>query len=431
MALSTADAAHLLRRSGFGVTQPALAELTALGSRTAAVDRVLDLSRNAAGAVPTIPVGGDKYVALKTMTNWWIDRMRTSPVPIVEKMTVFWHGHFATGMDKVDMSAMATQHAILRKHALGDFHAMTQAVSRDPAMLLYLDNYANFAGRFQENFARELMELFTMGLGNYTQADVSALTRAWTGHSVDDSYRTYLFRAAYHDNNGKRLFGGPLKNWDGPAALTEILKGVMAVPSSRFVAAKVFSFLAYPVEPGDPVVTPLADAFRASDLNVLALVKAIFNSPAFWSDTARHALVRSPIEWVVAALQASGIPTTTVPAQTVLAQAGQLLFSPPDVSGWGQNEYWLSTSNLWGRSQWASFVRYYAWQAGLLSGMEKLSVPERVQRAFDQFGITEPSPTTRAALEGYCTKALADGDGWSIPAMLVHLLLLSPDLQVA
>jgi uncharacterized protein (DUF1800 family) len=308
---------------------------------------------------------------------------------------------------------------------------MTQAVSRDPAMLLYLDNYANFAGRFQENFARELMELFTMGLGNYTQADVSALTRAWTGHSVDDSYRTYLFRAAYHDNNGKRLFGGPSKNWDGPAALTEILKGVMAVPCSRFITAKVFSFLAYPVEPGDPVVTPLADAFRASDLNVLALVKAIFNSPAFWSDTARHALVRSPIEWVVAALQATGIPTTTVPAQTVLAQAGQLLFSPPDVSGWGQNEYWLSTSNLWGRSQWASFVRYYAWQAGLLSGMEKLSVPERVQRAFDQFGITEPSPTTRAALEGYCTKALADGDGWSIPAMLVHLLLLSPDLQVA
>jgi uncharacterized protein (DUF1800 family) len=432
MAVSTADAAHLLRRSGFGVTPDGLARLTQCSSRAEAVEAVLDTSANPPATLP-ISTGhpDNNYTAWQTMNQWWIERMRTSPTPIVEKMTLFWHGHFCSGLDKVgDMGILAQQHMTLRQQALGDFHELAQAISIDPAMMGYLDNWFNLAGRVQENFARELMELFTMGLGGYTQADVVAMARAWTGYSVDDSGRTFLLRSQYHDNGTKQLFDVAARSWDGPSALTEILRGSKAVPASRFIAAKLFSFLGYPVAPSDAVVTPLASAFRSSNLSIAALLRAIFTSDAFWSDTARHALVRSPIEWFVAGMQATGTNASMVSTES-LGLAGQVLFQPPDVSGWGANEEWLGTASLWGRSQWATVARYFAWRDGWLKGVEWLPVPEMVQKALDAFGIVEPLPTTRAALEAACTKAIAGGYGGTLRLILVQMLLLSPDFLVA
>jgi uncharacterized protein (DUF1800 family) len=432
MSISPVDAAHLLRRSGFGVTQAALSELTQCASREAAVDRVLDTSKAPSASLP-IPTTrpSDNFTAWRTMSQWWLERMRTSPTPIVEKMTLFWHGHFCSGLDKVgDMGILAQQHMTLRQHALGDFHELAQAVSIDPAMMGYLDNWFNLAGRVQENFARELMELFTMGLGYYTQDDVVSMARAWTGYSVGDEGRTFLLRSQYHDNGTKQLFGVAPRNWDGPSALTEILKGSKATPASRFVAAKLFSFLAYPVAPSDPVVTPLAEAFRSSNLSIAALLRAIFTSDAFWSPAARHALVRSPIEWFVAGMQATGTNATMISTEH-LGLAGQVLFLPPEVAGWGRNEEWLGTAAVWGRSQWATLARYFAWRDGWLKGVEWLPVPEMVQKALDAFGIVDPAPTTRAALEAACTTTIARGYGGTLRLVLVQLLLLSPDFMVA
>ncbi len=430
MVVSAADAAHLLQRSGFRVDPVEHAAIRKLASRAAAVDRVCDISRNPA-AVSPIPftTPPDNYHAWKTMTYWWLERMRTSPTPIVEKMTLFWHGHFATGLDKVlDMGVMAEQHMTLREHALGDFHAMAQAISVDPAMLKYLDNWLNFTGKVQENFARELMELFTLGVGNYTQADVVSMARAWTGHSVDDSYRHYQFHPDWHDGGSKVLFG-KTQSWDGPAALTEIIKGSKAVPSSKFIAAKVFSHLAYPIAPTSSIVTSLATTFRSSGWDILALVKAIFKSTAFWSSTARRALVRPPIEWFAGTLQATGLPASKIPVDT-LVQAGQIPFLPPDVDGWGNNSYWLATSQLWGRSRWATDASAHAQLAGVLAGVDALTAKDAVQKAFDQFGVTAPSYYTRTALEACVTQTKADGDGWLLPMQLVHLLMLSPDFTV-
>ncbi len=434
MALSTTDAAHLLRRSGFGVTEAKIKELVALGSRTAAVDRVLDVRLDPPVTLPIDPAydpADNQYVDWWNMTTWWLERMRSSPTPIVEKLTLFWHGHFATGFDKVgEMGMMAQQHRTIRKHALGSFRDLVQAVSVDPAMLYYLDNAENVATAPQENFGRELMELFTLGVGQYTQTDVVSMTRAWTGHGVGGIGNTYQFHPSLHDGGRKVLFGKSA-TWDGPAALNSILTGTKANASARFITAKLFSFLAYPVAPNHPVVTSLAYTFRKSNLNIKALVRAIFLSSAFWSSTARYALVRTPIEWVVACLQATGVPTATMEPHWFLQRAGHLPFVPPDVSGWKQNEVWLSTAGMWGRSQWATYLRFHAWQAGVFAGLEGAAPSVIANEGFKRFGITNPSPTTRAAIEAWAAKTQAAYEYWIIPANLVQLLVLSPEFQLA
>jgi uncharacterized protein (DUF1800 family) len=431
--VSTADAAHLLRRSGFGVDPARLAELTKLSTRNAAVDRVLDLSRVPAGSIPIPPVDeANQYQQWVDATTWWLERMRTSPVPIVEKMTLFWHGHFVSAWEKTPlMTVLAKQNQLFRTNALGNFHTLAQSVSIDPAMLHYLDNWLNSVWGPQENFARELMELFTLGPGNYSQADVVSMAKAWTGHSINQADLAYLFRSTWHDNTQKQLFAVTPRNWNGPAALTEVIKGSKAVASSRFIAAKVFSFLAYPVTADDPVVTSLATSFRSSGWSIHALVKAIFRSTAFWSTTARRALVRSPIEYFVAAMQATNMPVTKAMPQWWSLAVGQVVFNPPDVSGWGQNNYWLNTSSIWGRQGFASHLRWVASQSGVLASTLTATPAAAVSQAFAQFGITEPSATTRAALEAYVTRARAEGDGWAVQPNLILLTALSPDFQVA
>jgi uncharacterized protein (DUF1800 family) len=433
MPVSRGDAAHLLRRTGFGVTTARLNEIVALADREAAIARVTNvaLAPPATGA----PINGGPYEnqweAWYRLTWWWMDRMRTSPVPLVEKMTLFWHNHFVSSQDKLyDMGLLYTQNQLFRTHALGDYHALTQAMAIDPAMLWYLDNAENVAGREQENFAREVMELFTMGQGNYTETDVISMAKAWTGHNVSADGRTYLYKAAEHDTTTKVLFGLSA-NWNGPATLTEILRGSRAVASSRFITAKLFSYLAYPVAVTDPLVATLADAFRAANLSILALVRAILHSDAFWSPTARYALVRNPTEWFVSGMEAVGLPASELHPEWWMEGTGQQLFYPPNVSGWKQNSYWISTASAWSRSSWASYVRWRANDAGLFAGIQSQTPAAIVTAGFERFGIVDPSPTTRTALEAWVTQAKAGGDSWSIPPNLVQLLLLTPDFQLA
>jgi uncharacterized protein (DUF1800 family) len=433
MALSTADAAHLLRRAGFGVTPDALAELTKLRSRAAAIDRVCDISADPPVDPPVTNTDQpDSYQAWVQMTEWWVERMRITPTPLVEKINLFWHGHFATSLAKVtDMGLMAGQHLTIRSRAFGDFHDLAQAVAVDPAMSFWLDNAWNLAIGPQENFARELMELFTLGVGKYTQEDVVTMANAWTGYSLDPTLRQPAYYPQFHSTTKGRLFGTTARAWSGPDALTAAVKGTKASVSARFIAAKLFSYLAYPVTAADMVVGPLATAYTKSGRNVMALVKAIFTSTAFWSTTARRALVRPPVDWFVAGLQATGLPASQARPELVMNRVGQALFAPPDVSGWKPNAAWLSAGQMWGRSEWAIWVRRLADLAGVFHGIEGDAPASIAQAGFDRFGITEPSPVTRAAIESFCTKAQAAGSSWVIPAELVVLLLLSPDFQVA
>jgi uncharacterized protein (DUF1800 family) len=436
--LSPADTAHLIRRTGFGVTWPLYGELQALGSREAAVERLVDPSFAEDDSIA--PTGIASFLTsgidLPLMRRWWLDRMATTRAPLVEKLTLFWHSHFPSSTDKVsELALLANQHRLLRHHALGSFHDLLQAVAIDPAMMIYLDNRDNVAEDPQENFGREVLEVFTVGPGGRTEQDVVAMTRAWTGHGLDvplgEASSVYAFHPQHHDNGPKALFGLPPRNWDGPGALTELVYGARRGPVSRFIAAKLFSFLAYPISDQDPIAERMGSVFRRSGANIQALVRAILLSEEFWSPTARFALVRSPAEWVTAAHQATGQLALVSFADTYMDQMGQELFAPPTVAGWGQNGYWVSTARAWGRAAFARRLRELVEVSGLLRETVDLAPADAVGRTFSQLGIVTPSPSTRKVLEGHVARVRAGGFDQRVPLDLVQLALLSPDFQLA
>jgi uncharacterized protein (DUF1800 family) len=430
--LSRSDAAHLLRRTGFGVTSARLRPLVGL-TRAEAVRRVMDFSGNPAATRPAV-IGDEsltQYMRAERLGWWWMDRMRTSPAPLQEKMTLFWHGHLVSSQWKLwQIDLLFDQNQLFRGRALGDFRKLVQKVAVDPAMLQYLDNAFNRAGAVQENFGRELMELFTLGRGHYSEKDVVAMSRAWTGHVMDESTRRYRFEPAAHDNGAKTLFG-ITKNWNGPDALDEILLRSKRDRSSRFIAAKLFSFLAYPLNPGSVIAGDLAKRFRSSGLSIRALVKAILLHDAFWSTKARWALVRTPTEFLVAAMEALNIPSSQAHPEWFADSAGQMLFCAPNVAGWGSNDYWLSSGAMLSKAAFAAHVRWIARDAGLFRDFHKLRSGEAVQRAFAHFGIDEPSEAARRPLEAWHAQVSRSHEAWSIPPNLVQGVLLSPDFQLA
>jgi uncharacterized protein (DUF1800 family) len=437
LSLTVSEAAHLIRRVGFGVTPGWIGEVRSHPTRAAAVDRMLDAGRSPSDAsapgTEAFPLSTEGGYFGSLLGEWWLDRMATSPVPLVEKLTLFWHSHFVSAMDKVtDMSLLLHQNRLLRAGALGSFHDLVQAVSVDPAMLLYLDNASNVAADPQENFGRELLEVFTLGPVQRSESDVLPMSRAWTGHGLTSDKRSYKFDPKLHDNGAKALFGLPARDWNGPQAVTELLYGARAGESSRFITAKLFSFLAYPVTIDDPVVHRLADGFRRSRLNIGSLVRSILLSDEFWSPTARHALVRSPVEWVVATMPAIGQSAFVLKSEDCLRSTGQVLFNPPTVAGWGQNGYWVSTADLWGKADFAVQVRQLAANSGILADVAGLTPAQVATRGFQQFGIVDPSPSTRAVIERWVVAARKQKGGAAlVQRNLVHLVLLSPDFQLA
>lgn len=430
-----------MRRTGFGVTSALFDELRGLGSRAAAVERLVDPSRKEDDSLAPASVAGfvTAGIDLPVMRRWWLDRMATTQAPLVEKLTLFWHSHFVSSADKVeDLTLLTRQNQLLRDHALGDFHAFLQAISVDPAMLLYLDNASNVAADPQENFGREVLEVFTLGPEGRSEADVVAMTRAWTGHGLSQLLGkqhypgvTYEFHPEHHDNGGKALFGLAPRNWNGPAALSELALRSRREPMSRFIAAKLFSFLAYPITARDPVAERMADVFRRSSLSIQALVRAILLSEEFWSPTARGALVRSPAEWVVAAHQATGQYAEVTQADKFMPAMGQSLFAPPTVAGWGQNAYWLSTAGTWGKAALAMHLRELAKSTGLLIETAAMSPRDAATKAFAQLGLVTPAPNTRRVVEDHIGRARAAKQGGRVPADLVQLILMTPDFQLA
>jgi uncharacterized protein (DUF1800 family) len=434
MTISRSDAAHLLRRSGFGATDAAIASLAASADWTAAVDRVLDTSLAPAVVAPPSLAAGDpgSYERLVDVMQWWVRRMRTSPAPIVEKMTLFWHNHMPSAWAKHDdTNLLWRQHLTYRTHALGNYHDLVQAMAVDPWMLHYLDNGRSQApGRINENFGREVMELFTLGNGQFGEGDVVAMSRAWSGHNLDAAGTGYLFDSSVHDASSKTLFG-ITRNWDGPDALTEILRGSKAEVSSAFLVAKLWSYLAAP-NPPPALVADLALGFRASGLSIRALVRAIFLRPEFREAATRTALVRSPVEWFVALTGALGIDESHSHPEWWLPSMGQFLFNPPNVSGWKQNSYWMSSATWWRRGECASYLRWVA--TDLAYGYDALpdlswtSTPTQVSAAlFSLFGITDPSPATKAVIEGWVTGLAGTEERWSIRPHAIPLVALSPD----
>ena len=373
-------AGHLLRRAGFGGTPAEIAQAVADGPGAAA-EKLLDFPDVPADAqgsdlpdlspiadAPRTYVAREEYFrghtpdermqlnnelmrgnreAQLNVINWWLARMSEGPRPTQEKLTLFWHGHFTTSArDERAAWLMWKQNETLRAHSAGNFGTFVKAISRDPAMIDYLNNQQNRKGRANENYARELMELFTLGIGNYTENDIKEAARAFTGWHHDGE--RFLFREPLHDGDPKQFFGQR-----GPFDGDDIINLILDRPEcANYIAGRLFDFFAY--ETPDPVLRhALGDQLRDWKYELRPLLFTILTSKAFYSDAAIGTQIKSPVYLVTSTVRALGLdvePRKRGGLMNGLEQMGQMPMSPPNVKGWPGGRTWINTSTL--------FVRY-------------------------------------------------------------------------
>lgn len=340
---------HLLRRAGFGASANELDEYVALGY-SGAVDRLL----NPLSLPDDLDVRGASLNAdpskLVDLQRLWLFRMANTKRPLQEKLALFWHGLFATANRKVNSpQLMWRQYQLFLAHGLGSFGELLLSVSQDPAMLIWLDGNANRRAAPNENFGRELLELFTMGIGTYTEDDVKAAARAFTGWFVkgerDNMNKlvggTFAFTPQQHDG-GSKTFLGETGNWNGD----DILRIIVRQPAcATFIARRLFAYFVWD-QPTDATVRPFADLLMATNFDIRATLRAIFLAPEFHSAAAYRAKVKSPAELVAGTMRLLGVPVPTRETVFGLAKMGQELFNPPNVGGWPSGRGWISTSSL-------------------------------------------------------------------------------------
>ncbi len=337
-------AAHLLRRAAFGGTRAEVDAISGLGAQ-AAVSQLLHPTEPEL-ALPDYPDTAslyDRKARRLAAQNWWIDRMLRTKRPLAEKMTLFWHGHFATSIVKVPPVLMVEQIDLFRRQGLGDFRTLLSAVSKNPAMLVWLDNRTNSKIHPNENYAREVMELFTLGLGNYTEDDVRNAARAFTGWTTDRQGR-YIYRDALHDDGSKTLLGRS-GNLTGDDALATIV----AQPAHpRFICRKLLEYFVYS-DPEPELTEALAQTYVISGYDVARTAATIFRSNVFYSTRAYRALPKSPIDFTIGLLrfmQVDGAPKETL---YWMRRMGQEPLAPPSVKGWDGGPTWINTATLLAR----------------------------------------------------------------------------------
>jgi uncharacterized protein (DUF1800 family) len=280
------------------------------------------------------------------LRGWWLREMLATQSPLTERMTLFWHNHFVSSQQKVKYTElMYRQNILLRQHALGNFGAMLHAVSKDPAMVIYLDGASNRKGTPNENFAREVMELFTLGEGNYSEQDIKEAARAFTGWSIDGDTGEFKWRPRIHDDGSKTVLGQS-GNFDGDAVLDILL----AQPAcADYIVGKLWREFVSP-NPDPTEVVRIARHFRASRYDIKTALHDLFLSPYFWDAANRGTLVKSPVELVVGTLhQFQFSYDDPLPFTFAVAQLGQNLFNPPNVKGWPGGEAWINSSTLLAR----------------------------------------------------------------------------------
>ncbi len=356
------EARHLLARTGFGPTIAALAAFRELTYEDAVTRLLAEVGSEASLPAPDWIAGWRPPPRRKDMSQsarealrdrnreqaqdlkaWWLREMIATPAPLTEVMTLFWHNHFTSGLQSVRAPALLfRQNVLLRRHALGNFGALLRAITRDPAMLIYLDGARNRKTAPNENFARELFELFTLGEGHYSEADVKAAARAFTGWSLDRRTGKFLFRANWHDSGAKTLLGRH-GNFDGD----DVVDLLLAHPrTAELITEKLWQYFVSET-PDPPEVTRLADLFRAQDYEIKALLKGLLTSPAFRAVENRGRLIKSPVDLVVGALRLFDLPLRKAADLTrITRRLGQDLFNPPNVKGWPGGTAWITADRL-------------------------------------------------------------------------------------
>jgi uncharacterized protein (DUF1800 family) len=327
--------AHLLRRAGFGADPE---QWSALSEKP--YDEVLDqLLAGLDAPPPPDPAKFDPY-QLGTIQQVWLERMVKGTHPLAEKLAMFWHGHFATSEAKIaDPVLMWRQYQLFRSKGAGSFRELVLGVSRDVAMIRWLDGNSNRKGHANENYGRELQELFTLGIGNYTEQDIREIARAFTGWG--SRHHDFVFRPHFHDDGEKTIHGktGTFGGEDVVRILTELPQ------CAEFISEKLIHFFSHP-DPTKAELAVVSQAFTESGGDIKATLAALFRAPYFRSARSFRRLVRSPVEFCVGALRATGVKTVPPWIHGALDRMGQILFRPPSVKGWTSGDGWLSSGGV-------------------------------------------------------------------------------------
>jgi uncharacterized protein (DUF1800 family) len=447
MALSPTERsslAHLLRRAGFGATPDQWQEYSQLGIK-GTTQQLLHPETITQNFEQLLEIIGGNFVDLDTLSgaaSWWIFRMVKTRRPLEEKMTLFWHQHFATSFYKVGNARwMSDQIDTFRKHALGSFRTMLQAITRDPAMLIWLDGAQNRVGKPNENFGREILELFTMGVGaGYTEKDVQEAARSLTGWAYDYKTRSFYYNPYLHDD-GWKTFLGQSGNFHGD----DIIDIIVRQPATaKFIITKLWKFFVSEDVPSAEIER-LSRIYFSSGFHIGTVVEAILTSPLFYSDAVRYAQIKTPAEYVVGVIRTLDAPLLSIRnLPTALSTMGQELLNPPNVAGWPGGREWINTRTLLARVNFSSQITTEMNRRGqLVSRVEKdllapnadLSTPDHIIEAVWDALMPGQKPSTRAlpALMEFLQKD-APGGKVSLPAKLpglVSLVMGTPEYQMA
>ena len=459
-------AAHLLRRAAFGGT-PEDADALAGRGLQAAVASLLKVPDQPALTPPAtdpqavfkeenLRKNGNRQdedvrrkiaslriaesETLRDLRYWWMRCMHSGATAAREKLTLFWHGHFATSQTKVRfVYTMWKQNETLRRLAFGPFADLCHAMAIDPAMLTWLDGRRSQAKSPNENFAREIMELFTLGEGHYTEGDIREAARAFTGWRVDPRNGEAVFTRQRFDSGQKKLFGK-----SGDFGAREAVDIICSQPRcAEYLATKIWEFYAYP-GPDKTLVQSLANHYRTNQMRTDRLLEMVFTHPEFYSQRARASQVKSPIQWIVQASRELG--RQLLPAGLALplaADLGQNLFAPPSVKGWDGGMAWINSATLIRRSNTARLFAVaapplpvetsgsmdaFAWAA--VAPADARKSPDELQRRLEMMFLASPlSEATSNHLAGLLkTRAFPCDDDTVLEASIV--LLGSPEYQL-
>jgi uncharacterized protein (DUF1800 family) len=344
-----ARAGHLYRRAAFGASWEQLQQSLSNGPQRT-IDKLLEPAAEVAQFNRTY----DEYEAatgsVDQLRAWWLRRMIQTPHPLAEKMTLFWHSHFATNAAAVKNTRLMQRHVgLLRSQALGSFRILLEGISQDPAVLLWLGAEANRKAQPNENLARALMETFTLGPENCTDGDIRAASRALTGWFVLRGKLRHIPRE--HDNGEKQILGRK-----GGFSRDDVTRIILEEPAtSGRIVRKLYRWLiSETAEPDEGLIRPLAESF-ARDYDVLKLVETMLRSNLFFSAAAYRTRVKSPVEFALGIVKALEATVSTTQLAKDLADLGQNLYYPPTVNGWAGGRHWIDSAAMVGRQNlsWA------------------------------------------------------------------------------
>lgn len=467
-----ARAAHLLNRAGFGGTPEQIHELVALGPE-AAVSRLLDYEKIPDDFPRPAWLGPDperieraeqaraeqdeqrKLLAKATTDDeryeinkkiadirrraqaqernveqqrmmeargLWLERMARGPRPLQEKLTLFWHGHFATSFEKVRNAwFMWMQNETFRRNASGSWSKMLREVTEDPAMLIWLDQAQSDKKHPNENYAREVMELFALGEGHYTENDILEAARALTGLTLDRREGKPRFEERRHDDGVKTVLGKT-----GKLGVQDVLDAILAHPeAARFIAFKLWRFFATEsTSPDSELITKLAKIFRDSNYELKPMLRAMFLSEEFYSPEVIATQIKSPVQWLISTARTLNAPLPPAAvAGPMLGFLGQNLFMPPNVKGWDGGPAWITTNTLFSRYNQATLLVLgsTAEKALKLDSLKKMK-PGKGAAIAKAVGSLPPAPVNAAELLPPAQRKDKD----AIIAALERRMLLQP-----